>query len=191
MQSQLMREMQQQQLMLAVSQCNQQLMMQQFDMAALQRQLQQLTGQMSSLQQTSTSALLPGAGSAASVQPVQPSVLMPQPYLSPLSSTLAAHVPNNIATSVNVQSSRQTTFTVNPNFTSNPFTSDPQRFPVSQAVQTSTADGLSEGELIVGCGVSGCSASLCSSQHNRHTTVQALGLKSGLKKDLKVRFGKV
>lgn len=49
MQSQLMREMQQQQLMLAVSQCNQQLMMQQFDMAALQRQLQQLTGQMSSL----------------------------------------------------------------------------------------------------------------------------------------------
>ena len=146
MQSQLMREMQQQQLMLAVSQCNQQLMMQQFDMAALQRQLQQLTGQMSSLQQASPAAILPGTGGAPSAQPGQPGVLMPQPYLSPLSSTLAAHVPNNIATSVNVQSSRQTTFTVNPNFTSNPFTSDPQRFPLSQAVQTTSADGLSEGE---------------------------------------------
>ena len=166
MQSQLMREMQQQQLMLAVSQCNQQLMMQQFDMATLHRQLQQLTGQMSSLQQASspssssaTTALLPGAPGAPDHQPSQlltshhQPYLQPlshQPYLSPLSSSLAAHVPNNVSTSVNVQSSRQTTFTVNPNFTSNPFTSDPQRFPVSQAVQTSASahDGLgNEGKL--------------------------------------------
>lgn len=70
LQSQLMRELQQQQLMMAISQCNQQLMMQQYDMQALQRQLQQLTGQMAGLQQHIPSTLLPAA----------PDQLVPQPF---------------------------------------------------------------------------------------------------------------
>ncbi|PVD34338.1 hypothetical protein C0Q70_05609 [Pomacea canaliculata] len=145
LQSQLMRELQQQQLMMAISQCNQQLMMQQYDMQALQRQLQQLTGQMAGLQQHIPSTLLPAA----------PDQLVPQPFtthsqviatpfsaqLSPLSSTLAAHVPNNVATSVNVQSSRQTTFTVNPSFPGS-FHYANSQLPVSQGVQTTSVDGF-------------------------------------------------
>ncbi|KAK7496607.1 hypothetical protein BaRGS_00012259 [Batillaria attramentaria] len=145
LQAQLMREMQQQQLMLAVSQCNQQLMMQQFDMQALHRQIQQLSGQMTTIQQNSSPVLLPNTTPDQHVQPAafapQPQVIT-APYLSPLSSTLAAHVPN-VATSVNVQSSRQTTFTVNPTF-SGAFQADAQRFPVSQGVQTNRLDVFSE-----------------------------------------------
>lgn len=149
-QAQLMREMQQQQLMMAVSQCNQQLMMQQFDMQALHRQIQQLSEQMSAIQQhASAPALMPThlpADTHRAQQPVfvsQPQVIA-APYLSPLSSTLAAHVPN-VATSVNVQSSRQTTFTVNPTF-SGAFPADPQRLPVSQGVQTSDFDAYNEAQ---------------------------------------------
>ncbi|XP_076446756.1 uncharacterized protein LOC143284040 isoform X2 [Babylonia areolata] len=145
-QAQMLRDMQQQQLMLAVTQCNQQLMLQQCDMAALHRQLQHL---MSSMQQGTPPSLLAAPTVPPNPDPRTQPVLMSQPYLSPLSSTLAAHVPNNVSTSVNVQSSRQTTFTVNPNFTSNPFSAaaaaaDPQRFPVSQAVQTSSGEQLGE-----------------------------------------------
>lgn len=61
--------------------------------------------------------------------------------LSPLSSTLAAHVPNNVATSVNVQSSRQTTFTVNPSFPGS-FHYANSQLPVSQGVQTTSVDGF-------------------------------------------------
>jgi uncharacterized coiled-coil protein SlyX len=143
-----LREMMQQQLMVAVSQCNQQLMMQQMDMGQLHRQIQQLTNQMAALTHQ-------GLTTPPSNPPPPPLPGLPpanaashhhhhHPYLSPLTASTLAAVPNNVATSVNVQSSRQTTFTVNPNFTSNPFatTQGPvpaqTRFPSShQAVQTS------------------------------------------------------
>ncbi|KAL8569320.1 hypothetical protein ACOMHN_024268 [Nucella lapillus] len=149
-QNQMLRDLQQQQLMLAVNQCNQQLMLQQCDMSVLHRQLQQLTQEMTSMQQgpTTPSLLTTPSANPEHHRPGAPQpVLLSQPYLSPLSSTLAAHVPNNVSTSVNVQSSRQTTFTVNPNFTSNPFSgaTDPQRYPVSQAVQTCSTEHLTEG----------------------------------------------
>lgn len=150
-QTQLIKDMQQQQLMLAVSQCNQQLLMQQFDMQALHRQLQQVMSQMAILQQQSTSALLSSTVTPDPLAPpahfgTHPSVISASyPSLSPLTSTLAAQVPNNVATSVNVQSSRQTTFTVNnPSFPGS-FPYARAQLPVSQSAQTNGLDAFQEG----------------------------------------------